>query len=218
LRGFCRYFLDSVFPRKCLHCGAQVGREPLCASCAALIERAGSPGRLPGPVRPEVISPFITGEPLLQVVRFLKFGGGTSAAGWMGRRMAAALMTHLDRREGALLVPVPLHWTRLVRRGFDQAVLLAKEISRAAGIPAAARILGRRRRTGAQSSLGRAGRRRNVAGAFFLRRGVLIRGRKIILVDDLVTTGETALACCEALSEGSPSAVTVLCAGRKDLE
>jgi ComF family protein len=176
--------------------------------------RACAPFSLPGRSSPEVISPFLEGDVLLDLVRFLKFEGGTAIVGWLGMEMAAALEERPLKRCDAVIVPVPLHWTRLARRGYDQAGLLAAEVSRLTGIPLRRRVLGRRRRTMAQSSLERGNKKKNVDGAFRLRSPRRIRGRDVVLVDDLVTTGETVLDCCRALYAAAPASVTVLCAGR----
>ena len=214
VRGFCRFLLDCMFPRTCVSCGCFTGGNLVCGLCRGQMVRADEASRLPGRCSPDVISPFLAGDVLLDLVRFLKFEGGTAAVGWLGREMAAALEARPAGTGDAVIVPVPLHWTRLMRRGYDQAGLLAAEVSRRTGIPLRPRVLARMRRTMAQSSLDRGNRRNNVAGAFRLRSAGQIRGRDVVLVDDLVTTGETVRACCLALSGARPSSVTVLCAGR----
>ena len=214
MRGFCRFLLDCMFPRTCVSCGCFTGGSLVCGLCRGLMVRADAASRLSGPSSPEVISPFLAGDVLLDLVRFLKFEGGTAAVGWLGREMADALKARPGETGEAVIVPVPLHWTRLTRRGYDQAGLLAAEVSRQTGIPLRRRALGRMRRTRAQSSLDRGSRRNNVAGAFRLRSAGQIRGRDVVLIDDLVTTGETVLACCRALSGAGPNSVTILCAGR----
>jgi ComF family protein len=215
VKGFCLFLLDCLFPRACVSCGTLTGGSLVCARCAGRIRSVSEAGRLPGPAATPVISPFLTGGVLLDIIRFLKFEGGTAAAGWLGRRMSSAIEPHAGRLEAPVLVPVPLHWTRLARRGYDQARLLASEVSRKTGIPLNVRALARSRMTKPQSSLDRDSRRGNINGAFRLRSARSIEGRDIILVDDLVTTGQTALACCGALETAGPSSIAVLCAGRK---
>ena len=214
VRGFCRFLLDCLFPRTCVSCRSFTGDRLICGPCSARMVRACTPVSLPGRSSPEVISPFLEGDVLLDLVRFLKFEGGTAVVGWLGMEMAAVLEERSLKRCDAVIVPVPLHWTRLARRGYDQAGLLAAEVSRLTGIPLRRRVLGRRRRTMAQSGLDRGNKRNNVDGAFRLRSPRRIRGRDVVLVDDLVTTGETVLDCCRALSAAAPTSVTVLCAGR----
>jgi ComF family protein len=114
-----------------------------------------------------------------------------------------------------MLVPMPLHWVRRWRRGFNQSHLLARDLARRTGIPVA-NALRRRRSTASQASLSRAARRRNVRGAFELRRGVDVRGLRVLLLDDVLTTGATANACAAVLKRAGASSVAVLTLARAD--
>lgn len=114
-----------------------------------------------------------------------------------------------------MLVPMPLHWVRRWRRGFNQSYLLARDLARRTGIPVA-NALRRRRSTASQASLSRAARRRNVRGAFELRRGVDARGLRVLLLDDVLTTGATANACAAVLKRAGASSVAVLTLARAD--
>src|SRR5205814_9403838 len=105
--------------------------------------------------------------------------------GWM-RRTGAEILDGAD-----LIAPVPLHWTRLFARRFNQAGLLAHAIHAAGGPPVAPDWLIRRRRTPTQGRLGPAARTRNVRGAFVLRRGRSVKGKRIVIIDDVLTTGAT---------------------------
>jgi ComF family protein len=212
VKGFCRFLIDSVFPRRCVSCESFTGGSLVCDLCRLRLLRAESPGLLEWRGGIKVYSPFLTCDVLLDLIRFLKFEGGTAAAGLLGWEMSMAYRGEL---RNPVIVPVPLHWTRLARRGYDQAGLLAAEVSRRTGAPLGRRVLGRKKRTHAQSSLDHGARRGNMTGAFRLRRADHVRERDVILVDDLVTTGETVMACCRALESGRPSSVTVLCAGRR---
>ena len=214
MKGFFRFLLDSVFPRTCVSCDSFTGGSLICALCRLRLIHAEAPGMLEGPAGIPVCSPFLTCDVLLDLVRFLKFEGGSAAAGWLAGEMSGALKAYRELGD-PVIVPVPLHWTRLLRRGYDQAELLAAAVSRNTGIPMRRRALTRKKRTRAQSSLDRGSKSGNVAGAFRLSGSWRVRGRDVILVDDLVTTGETVLACCRALDTAGPASVTVLCAGRK---
>jgi ComF family protein len=114
----------------------------------------------------------------------------------------------------ALLVPVPLHSTRLRERGFNQAVLLAKCLARARGLCLASRLLVRMRATHAQPGLSADARRRNLAAAFALRPGAAVAGRHVVLIDDVLTTGATADACATALYDAGAARVDVYTVGR----
>lgn len=114
------------------------------------------------------------------------------------------------------VVPVPLHWTRLFARRFNQAALLAKAVGRLTNLPVAPDLLVRRRRTPSQGKKGPVERRRNVARAFAVRASQVARvqGRRILLVDDVLTTGATASACTDTLLRAGAAAVDVLTLAR----
>ena len=114
------------------------------------------------------------------------------------------------------LVPVPLHWRRQWQRGFNQSELLAREIRRRTGIPMIL-ALKRVRSTPAQASLARSSRRGNVATAFQCRRIVWsLHGKRVLLIDDVMTTGSTAASCALALKRAGVARVAILTVARAD--
>jgi ComF family protein len=114
-----------------------------------------------------------------------------------------------------LLVPTPMHWTKRVERGFNPAYLLAREIGRLSGIPSR-HALRKIRPTAPQSTLSGAARRRNVRGAFRVKDAATIAGKRILLVDDVYTTGATANACAKVLKDSGAHYVAVLALARAD--
>ncbi|MGB9864168.1 MAG: ComF family protein [Candidatus Saccharicenans sp.] len=113
-----------------------------------------------------------------------------------------------------LVIPVPLHPTRLKERGFNQAELLAEEISREVGIPVARKVLIKRRKTLSQVSLEAEERKHNLSGAFSVRKAEKIAGKVILLVDDVFTTGSTCRECSRVLLEFGAKEVRVLTLAR----
>jgi len=201
----------------------------LCSSCWLTLEPAAAAGVLPGsetaacPV--QVISSFFTNDPLLVVIRFLKFSGGKCAVPALGWWMASALRRAREPRcaggnrwGGAgvdpLLVPVPLHPARERARGYNQAALLAADVGERLGIEVGGGIVERSKETRSQSTLETGEREENVRGAFRLIREDAVRHRDIIVVDDLITTGATVRACAEALRTVPLRSLAVLSAGR----
>jgi ComF family protein len=116
--------------------------------------------------------------------------------------------------DGAVVVPVPLHPRRRRQRGYNQAELLASALARRAGLVVHADALARRKETLPQTGLSAAGRRRNVAGAFWVRRRARIHGKTVVLVDDVYTTGATSRACAAALQQAGARAVRLLTVAR----
>lgn len=149
------------------------------------------------------------------VVHALKYHGWQGVAGGMARRMARLAWPEDVRRERALVVPVPLAAARERERGFNQSLLLATALARAWGIPASPLTLRRARATETQTRLTPEERRANVRGAF--RAAAVappLRGRHVVLVDDVVTTAATLNACAEALLAGGARIVSYVTFGR----
>jgi ComF family protein len=149
---------------------------------------------------------------LRELIHLLKYGKIQTLAGPLGRFMAAALPR--DRRFD-VIVPVPMHWRRRWDRGFNQAVLLADVVARRTGLPVcnAAR---RQRATPPQAGLSSARRRENMVRAFSVRKPDLVKGRRILLVDDVLTTGATVSACALSLKRAGAAHVSVLTVARAD--
>ena len=162
------------------------------------------------------VTPFITNDLLLSVIRFLKFENGRTAVPPLSWWIAASIERY-DRSiigSDASIVPIPLHRARKSQRGYNQAELLAREVASMLHIEVDEGILRRKRNTRPQSKLSAARRRLNVEKAFIAGKDDVRPGRNIILIDDLITTGETVRACVEALQEISLAPVIAAAAGR----
>jgi len=152
---------------------------------------------------------------LRRAIHLLKYDRMTPLARPLGERLALAAQ---DFSAFDAIVPAPLHWGRRWDRGFNQAELLAREVSRRTRIPVDRRLL-RTRSTPPQAGLSAAERRRNVQGAFQAAGDkAAIRGKKLIVVDDVMTTGATLEACARALKRAGAAQVAVLTLARADLE
>jgi len=227
-----RRIADLLLPPQCFGCGARVERAgALCGGCWGRIQF------IEKPLCPVLGIPFPydAGDGLLsaeaianpppygraravarfddmarQLVHALKYGDRMECAPLMGAWMARAGAELLADAE--LIVPVPLYRSRLWRRQYNQSALLAREIGRRGEVPVELDLLRRIRATRAQTGLSAGERARNVAGAFRIRPGHegAVRGRHVLLVDDVFTTGATAGACCRALMKGGAGAVDVL--------
>lgn len=230
-----RFFVDVILPPTCLSCRTPVGdKGGLCPPCwvrAGFIERPYCE-RLGTPFASDqgsLISPAALAEPpayararaaarysdvVRDLIHLLKYGDRLDLSDALGRWMARAGAELLS--DADLLVPVPLHWTRLWQRRFNQSSALAQAIARRSGVPVADHLLARARATPPQFGLARKERARNVQGAFEVPKPARaqVKGKKLVLVDDVLTTGATADACAKALLRAGASRVDVLVLAR----
>lgn len=143
------------------------------------------------------------------IVLRMKHHRGEGLAELLGGCWAAQAEARFRALDIEVVVPVPLHWWRRWRRGYNQSTALAYGLARRLGLPLQPRWLRRIRNTRMQPSLSPAGRKENVKGAFAVRPGVRLDGRKILLVDDVMTTGATANECARALKRAGAARVVV---------
>lgn len=239
-RELARGVLDLVFAPTCLGCGEPIATSAserrVCAVCWSRCLPLAPPrcdrcwGSFPAsypllglavsctvcaelpPALRAVRSAFVYQGPARHMVRSLKFGGWDGLADAMGRRMAELPWPRETEEEVRVAVPVPLSGTRLRERGFNQAERLARSVAQRRGWTCAPGLLHRSRVTDMQATLHATDRRANVAGAFGVPRDrhAELRGQHLLVVDDVWTTGATALACCAALLSAGARAVSVL--------
>jgi ComF family protein len=147
------------------------------------------------------------------LIHLFKYGKVRTLARPLSDLLAAALPR--DEKFDAI-VPVPLHWWRRLRRGYNQSELLARQIARRTGVPCL-HALRRTRPTNVQAGLSNRERRRNVAGAFQPdRASKALKNRNVLLVDDVMTTGSTGAACAAALKRAGAARVALLTVARVD--
>jgi ComF family protein len=152
----------------------------------------------------------VPGNVLARSIQHLKYHGARGLAA----PLAELLSVQYPFGGDVLVVPVPLHVSRLRARGYNQALLLARGLARRRRLPLAPRLLERIRATAEHAALGAAARHANVRGAFRVRPGCTVTGETVVLVDDVFTTGATAGACAEALRAAGAHTVHVYTVGR----
>lgn len=228
--------LDFILPHRCAACGRQTGsRGVLCPDCwrqtrfiaAPQCRQCGYPFELDfgegvrcgaclsnQPHYQRARSAIAYDARIAKVLIAFKHGDRTDLApglSAMMRRVGSDLLTSAE-----LILPVPLHRNRLFERRYNQSVLLAKPLSRESGVPMAAGLLRRQRRTTSQGHLSPAARRRNVEGAFRIdpKQKDRLAGRRVLLIDDVLTTGATVNAIARRLKRDGAAAVDVLTLAR----
>lgn len=203
---------DLVYPagRECLWCGrpADGPDRPLCPECLDELDRAG-PLRVGGdspspPTRSVAVGPYAGA--LKEAIHRLKFSGWTYLGPFLGGLLAEAVGV-AGLWPADLIVPVPLHSRRLVERGFNQSTLLGAAVARAFGGRLEAGALIRARATRSQVKLGPVERGENVRGAFRIGPRAEPSGLRVLLIDDVLTTGATAGECARILVEAGAVSV-----------
>ncbi len=144
---------------------------------------------------------FEKGCGLQTLLHQLKYTGAVGIGLWLGEQLGRAIRDKTADLQLEAIVPVPLHVVKKRERGYNQSVQVAKGIGRIVGLPVMPDVIRRTRYTPTQTALDIAGRKANMDGAFVVPRKhcAEIRGRRLLLVDDLVTTGATVRACGTAL-------------------
>lgn len=179
-----RFLADLVAPSRCAACDLET---PLlfCDGCSPSAEPASS-----------AEAAFVYGGAVAEAIVRLKYGRRSDLAS----RLAEAMLLRAPR-DVDLVVPVPLHAMRAAERGFNQSSLLARRLARRLDVPFGARVLERIRDTPRQAALDRPGRLMNVKSAFRCREPARVRNRRILVVDDVRTTGATLAECCAVLAD-----------------
>lgn len=182
---------DIVSPERCAACDEHVKpRRIFCPPCAMTLEARTTDAAVP---------PYRYGGALARAIVRFKYEGRSDLARPLGSLLlrAAPMFEPLGVD---LVVPVPLHFARLADRGFNQAALLAAPLARALGATHEPRALVRVRDTSRQADLDRTSRLTNVSFAFAARDPAVVEGKRVLLVDDVRTTGSTLRACAAALT------------------
>jgi ComF family protein len=232
LRRFGTLLLDTLYPPVCLSCDAPVAMaDTLCPACfvklrpisAPMCPVLGLPFEVslgPGALSAEAIAdppPFdraraavVYNEVARSLVGKLKYGDRPELARFCAKLMAQA--GHELLGPDAVFVPVPLHRARQFSRRYNQSTELARALSRLTGVPVDPLLVSRKKNTRQQVGLSRDARQRNIAGAFQPSPDISsrLRGRRAIIVDDVVTTGATVKAVTRALRAGGADRIDVI--------
>lgn len=226
IRAFWSRLLDFALPPRCAACGMIVSdAHSFCADCWKQIEFLGAGGCqscglplqgteathcaicLATPPRISRTRAAVAYDELSRGLALkLKYGRKVTVAKTMARFMTPLI----SERQDTLLVPVPLHRSRLWQRGFNQSAIIAREISRKTGLESNLALMKRVKRTPPLKGMSLLQRRRLVAGAFRVSDQAAVKGRMVVLIDDVLTTGSTANACARELRRAGATRVELI--------
>ncbi len=217
-------FWSLLFPRCCVVCGSPLsrGEECLCTCCNINLPRTGfhlrkdNPveclfwGRIPGLKRASSFLFYRKGSDFRRILHMLKYGGYKELGEVMGRYMSAELSSGEFFDGVDMIIPVPLHRKKQKLRGYNQSEWIARGIASVTGIPLCAECMIREKNTETQTRKSTFERWENVEGIFRLCDTVHFEGKHVLLVDDVLTTGATTVACASAFAGVSGIRISVL--------
>ncbi len=214
----------GLLPGRCLLCGMASHRamdlcEPCeralpwnlnaCPLCAlpqeSRISRRCAECQQDAPFPDGVCSPFLYEDDIAKLLSRAKFSAGFAGLSLISELCTTQFGAHAPKPD--VLMPIPLSWRRMARRGYNQSALIARHVGKALNIPVDLRALKRKRHTPPQSELSRSARLKNLRGAFEVRGD--LSGTSVAIVDDVLTTGATAVAASKSLKQAGAERVTV---------
>ena len=234
------HLCNVIFPRRCLLCGENLLADALpelCGDCIQTLHINNSAScrlcgqsmdgslveagivkcghcRIKEPPLEATVFGLRYESAARELIHKFKFGGRQKLAASIAHLLCARLHRSVDMESIDMVVPVPLHIGRLYRRGYNQSYLLAREVGRVFSLPLEASAIFRRRATPAQWSQTRAQRFANMKNAFGMRKSSAIGGKRLLLVDDVMTTGATMFEAARLLKKSGAATVVGALAAR----
>lgn len=221
MADWLRDFVDVIVPRTCCVCGRRLmrGEEIMCLHCVADLPRTGVHGDdADNDIAPRLVSRRVVIERVASwfyyfsrgeystIITEAKYAGRPRIGREAGRKFASEIKDSGFFDGVGLLVPVPIHPLKKIVRGYNQSQAIAEGVSAVTGIPVAGKCLAARRH-GSQTSRGAYQRWLNSRDVYRVSDVSPLRDKHVVIVDDVLTTGSTLLACAEAIHEASPTTV-----------
>ena len=204
------HLAEILSPSRCAACDSLLDRRALlCAICASTVLRWSGDGN------PLAFGHY--GGALSSALLRLKYGNRPDLGAALGQLLVPVVLAHLTPRDVDLVIPVPVPYDRLVQRGYNQSALIGRPLASALMARLETRALARKDGSVRQAGLNRSDRLKNLQGAFVLRAPKRVRGKRVVLVDDVRTTGATLQACEDLLLKGGADVVATAVVARTEV-
>jgi len=216
--------IDFILPRFCTSCERKLGasESSLCNSCVEKLKYASNEriqSEFSRKFSDEKIIKdfgalflFYENSVIQKLIHSLKYQQNYHIAKFISEILYDRLAVKISEWKADIIIPVPLHSVKRSERGYNQAEEIAGSISSLSGIPCNSKILKRSKYTGSQTTLNLEERKRNISGAFSLKNKKCIKGKRIVIVDDVITTGATVTECGMILKQNSAGEIFALSA------
>jgi competence protein ComFC len=217
VNDIARHALSVIFPSGCVSCGNErtVYPFPVCPGCVTEILSSDPPERMCSGRIKKTHSCLWYTPSVKCCIQSFKFRGNIALAGFFKRILRSYTLCSGIRKENHdIIVPVPLHRLRKRKRGYNQSEILAKMAADMLGIPVRADILTKVRNTPPQSGLTKTERNRNLKGSFAVADMSALKGKSVLLVDDVTTTGTTLEECARVLTASGASSISAFTLAR----
>jgi ComF family protein len=210
---------DFILPRFCCSCKTKLTshQDTLCSDCLSKIQRS-TPGRLKREfdrkfagknIISEFYSPFVfeKDKELQHAIHALKYDKKFPVGIFLGKVLAREIKKHSSNWQFDLIIPIPLHQLKKAERGYNQSFYIAKGVSKELNVKVSDRVVKRVKYTESQTTMNLNEREENISGAFKLKKSNDVRGKNILLIDDVITTGATISECGRILFEAGANKI-----------
>lgn len=227
LQSYFQSFIELIYPQICVACGEHLGRfdNSICADCIQELPYTNDQPRANylanqllalQPLDGVVTLCFLNkGNKPEALIHHLKYSNRRDIGEEMGGILGKKIQNFIADYD--LLMPVPLHQKKLNQRGYNQATSIATGVSYVVKIPCISKVLTRKKHTESQTRKSRIQRFENVSNAFTVANKEWVKGKKIVLIDDVITTGSTAITCAETLFANGAEKVFIAALAKADL-
>ena len=204
-----RKIIAFVFPERCPFCGKLLDADGVaCKRCLDYINNVRVP-EIRGALGYRCVSTFLYKGRVRRLIIRIKYQDRVQFIRQLAALMYPDIVRYYGKDSFDLITYVPMHWIDVFARGYNQSKLLSKELSKLLGVPCI-EVIVKNKRTKKQHHLKKKDRKTNLKGAFELVDKELVRGKRILVIDDIITSGYTLGECCRTISKGMPE--TVCCA------